>query len=776
MNQFTSTLTAALLLSVSNLPIIHAQAILLDWDHDWSFLNPTRGALPRISEGAAPHPVGTTPWFASASEFDADYTGPSFATSSPGFQAGSANAPLGFGTIDYLSSPLPSPGEFSSMGTLLIAPPGGSRYTSYFRTTFTVPDDGNAYTNPVIRFIMDDGGFVYLDGELILTVNMSAGVGDNYLATTVNSLSTETHLREALLNLPVGSLTGGNQESSLPGNAIVEKQLEALAPGEHTIAVSLHSSSNTSSDSVLALQLQGGEPRCSLAATISSFAQNDGGTPGNPVDDTIDFTINVTATGDFGSGWKVMAPDSATHEAGGTYGADIEIRGVPSGEFSSGFLNLNIEDADDPLCNTVVTVSPPRIIATDLRNGTSLPVTTSPGSITTGWTINGLERTMTMNDADGGPWLIVSEVIDLSSSREVLFSGLLQVDDSSSGTEDNDSFLATLIIDGDTTNPLNLISPHDTIDPDGVLSGGELAPGQGSFTLELNQLIPGSANSVQLVLEALNNSGSESFTVRNLILADVENTAPRTPLDVTRENGQLTFTWPSTPGLVYNLRSESENFASDPSKWPVYDDNGDIPATPPQNSITIPLPGDPTRLFVVESLLPPPESAYSDNFENGVGLWETGSDGEEGTAWELGIPVSGPFRSFSPENCFATNLGGNYTANTNIWLRSPPIDLTGAKEATLQFAHYYDIEAPESAAPFTVYDFGKLSILDASDNSELAILIPALADFIDDWEEVSYSLPPEVLDRSIRIEFRLISDDIAFLPGWYVDDVKITVP
>ncbi|MEC9054483.1 MAG: hypothetical protein VX633_04210, partial [Verrucomicrobiota bacterium] len=87
-----------------------------------------------------------------------------------------------------------------------------------------------------------------------------------------------------------------------------------------------------------------------------------------------------------------------------------------------------------------------------------------------------------------------------------------------------------------------------------------------------------------------------------------------------------------------------------------------------------------------------------------------------------------------------------------------------------------DIEAPESAAPFTVYDFGKLSILDASDNSELAILIPALADFIDDWEEVSYSLPLDVLDRSIRIEFRLVSDDIAFLPGWYVDDVKITVP
>ncbi len=775
MNFLAPTLAATLTLIVSSSPTLQAQAVLLDWDQSCNFLNPTQGALPRTSGGIAPHPVGTTPWSAPSADFDATYTGPSFSVSSPGFEAGSGNGPLGYGTMNYIGNPIPAPAEFDSLGTFLITPPSGSRYTAYFRTTFTVPDDGNEYTNPVIRYIMDDGGFIYLDGELVLAVNMP-GISETYLTTASNTTETETQIREAQLNLPPGSLTGSNEETFIAGNTTVQKQVPALLPGEHTIAVSLHNANNTSSDLLLALQLQAGEPRCTQTATVSNLAQNDGGTPNNPVDDTIDFTVNVTVTGEFGAGWKVMAPGSAAHEAGGAYDTDVVITGIPIGEFTSGSLNLLIEDADDPLCNSVMTVTPPQTIAHDLRTGTPAPVTTFPGSDTTGWVINGIERTMTMNSPGGGPWQLTSEVIDLSSSREVLFTGVLQVDDSSSGTEDSDTFLATLIIDGEIENPVNLITAYDTIAPDGILSGGELAPGPGSFTIELNHLIPRTANSVQLVIEAFNNSGSEFFTVRDLVFSGSGGTAPGIPLEVDRVGDNLVFKWPSGTGLLYNLRSVAENFSEDPFGWPVFGDNSSIVATPPENTLTVPLPPDPTRLFVIESFPAPPVSTYFDDFENGVGQWETGSDGEEGTAWELGVPASGPFESFSPENCFATNLGGNYTANANVWLRSPPIDLTGAEGATLRFAHYYDIEAPELVAPFTVYDFGQLSILDATDDSELALLVPALADFITDWEEISFALPADTLDKVIRIEFRLISDDIAFLPGWYVDDVQVTVP
>lgn len=776
MNYFSSILATALVLVISNPTHLQAQAVLLDWDQNWVFLNPTRGALPRNSEGVGPHPVGTTPWSAPKADFDATYTGPSFSVSSPGFEAGPGNGPFGYGTIDYLGNPIPAPGEFDSLTTLHITPPSGVRYTSYFRTTFTVPDDGNEYSNPVIRYIMDDGGFIYLDGELVLAVNMPAGSSDTYLAVASNTANTETHLREAPLNLAPGTLTGGNEESSLTGNTTVEKQVLSLLPGEHTIAVSLHSYKNDSSDLFLALQVQAGEPKCVMTVTVSDVVVNDGGTPSNPVDDTIDFTVNVTATGEFGEAWKIMAPGSATHEAGGAYDTDVEISRIPIGEFASGSLNLTIEDADDPLCYTVATVGAPQIIASDLRTGTAVSVKTFPGSDTTGWVINGLERTITMNNPGGGPWQLTSEVLNLSSSRDVLFSGVLQIDDSSSGTEDVDTFLATLIIDGDIDNPVNLITPHDTVLPDGILSGAELAPAPGSFTLELNHLIPRSARSVQLVIEALNNSASEVFTVRDLVFSQPGGNAPRTPLLVERVGDNLVFTWPSGTGSLYNLRSVAENFSQDPFEWPVFAGHASIVATPPENTLTVPLPPDPTRLFVIESFPAPPVSIYFDDFENGEGQWEAGSDGAEGTVWELGDPTSGPFGSFSPASCFATNLGGNYSADANVWLRSPAIDLTGAQGATLRFAHYYDIEAPESVAPFTVYDFGQLSILDAADDSELALLVPGLADFINDWEEISFTLPPNALDKVIRIEFRLISDDVAFLPGWYVDDVEVTIP
>ena len=292
--------------------------------------------------------MGTTPWSAPRADFDATYTGPSFSASSPGFEAGPGNGPFGYGTIDYLGNPIPAPGEFDSLTTLHITPPSGFRYTSYFRTTFTVPDDENEYTNPVIRYIMDDGGFIYLDGELVLAVNMPAGSSDTYLAVA------------------------SNEESSLTGNTTVEKQVLSLLPGEHTIAVSLHSYKNDSSDLFLALQVQAGEPKCVMTVTVSDVVLNDGGTPSNLVDDTIDFTISVTATGEFGEAWKILAPGSATHEAGGAYDTDVEISRIPIGEFASGSLNLTIEDADDPLCYTVTTVSAPQIIATDLRTGTAV--------------------------------------------------------------------------------------------------------------------------------------------------------------------------------------------------------------------------------------------------------------------------------------------------------------------------------------------------------------------------------------------------------------------
>ena len=41
---------------------------------------------------------------------------------------------------------------------------------------------------------------------------------------------------------------------------------------------------------------------------------------------------------------------------------------------------------------------------------------------------------------------------------------------------------------------------------------------------------------------------------------------------------------------------------------------------------------------------------------------------------------------------------------------------------------------------------------------------------------IGTDIPAEALDRTIRIEFRLTTDDVAVFAGWYIDDFEVTVP
>ncbi len=67
-------------------------------------------------------------------------------------------------------------------------------------------------------------------------------------------------------------------------------------------------------------------------------------------------------------------------------------------------------------------------------------------------------------------------------------------------------------------------------------------------------------------------------------------------------------------------------------------------------------------------------------------------------------------------------------------------------------------------------------VLDAADNSELAVLIDGVDGGSADWEEVSRPLPAAALGTTIILEFRFTSDEISNFAGWYLDDVEVTVP
>ncbi|MDE0595208.1 MAG: hypothetical protein OSB65_08180 [Roseibacillus sp.] len=243
---------------------------------------------------------------------------------------------------------------------------------------------------------------------------------------------------------------------------------------------------------------------------------------------------------------------------------------------------------------------------------------------------------------------------------------------------------------------------------------------------------------------------------------------------VTREPGDmLKLTWESQAGKRYKVRSETDASATLPVNWPIWNGNTEIMATPPENTLLFPVPADPLRLFVIEQFNPPPVTAFSDDFENGQGGWTTGADPDDAgnTLWGLGAPVTaGPLAANSLTNCFGTNIDDNYEIDARIWLRSPPIDLTAATGGTLRFFHFADFEGD----PF---DWGTVNILDAADDSILAIVQDVVpSQQAPDWEEFRRSLPPEALGKTVKLEFRFHSDEIQNLAGWYIDDVEVTVP
>lgn len=241
-------------------------------------------------------------------------------------------------------------------------------------------------------------------------------------------------------------------------------------------------------------------------------------------------------------------------------------------------------------------------------------------------------------------------------------------------------------------------------------------------------------------------------------------------IDIQVSGSDLIITWESQGGRLYNLRSET-GLTTEPITWSIVGTNENIEATPPENSLTIPRPADPTRFYVIEEFPAPPEVIFTDDLESGQGSWTvgTGPDHAPGTMWELGSPSgAGPATANSPDNAFGTNIGSEYAFDANVWLRSPPIDLSAAADATLRYFEWRDIE--------TMFDSGRLVVLDAADDSEIAEIDDTIEGVSNGWEEVSRSIPAAALGKTIKIEWRFFSDDFSNFAGWYLDDISVTVP
>lgn len=265
-----------------------------------------------------------------------------------------------------------------------------------------------------------------------------------------------------------------------------------------------------------------------------------------------------------------------------------------------------------------------------------------------------------------------------------------------------------------------------------------------------------------------------ALTMEQIQEASTGSGAPKLPMGVKNSGDDLVFTWESKFGKLYTLRSELDPSASDPIDWPIFAAHVDLVATPPQNTLTIPRPAESSRFFVIEEHNAPPVPVFTDDFEAGPGGWTTNvSAGDGSTAWMHGsIPAValGPGAANSGSAAFGTNLAGAYTADHTVVLVSPVIDLTGAGDATLRYFEFKDIEP--------VFDAGSVSVLDAADDSVIAVIASGIEGLSLAWTEEAHPIPAAALDKMIKIEFRLVTDDFDAegYGGWYLDDVQVTIP
>jgi len=98
-----------------------------------------------------------------------------------------------------------------------------------------------------------------------------------------------------------------------------------------------------------------------LAPVVSNVIRHDNGTPRDPVDDTVDFTLTVQGTGGVNpAGWTVVAPGAFAGQTG-SYGVPRSFTGIPIADFSPGqhTLDVIVEDTGNPGATAATVVTAP---------------------------------------------------------------------------------------------------------------------------------------------------------------------------------------------------------------------------------------------------------------------------------------------------------------------------------------------------------------------------------------------------------------------------------
>lgn len=185
----------------------------------------------------------------------------------------------------------------------------------------------------------------------------------------------------------------------------------------------------------------------------------------------------------------------------------------------------------------------------------------------------------------------------------------------------------------------------------------------------------------------------------------------------------------------------------------------------------------------------PMNGYYFWHFEDAAHFTPTGPTDD----WQWGTPTDpdGPASAHSGEYCWGTNLAGDYSANSQSRLETPPLDFTsgGGTKLELKFWHWYDTEG--------YFDGGNVklilpdtTILLFPDTTQAGIEYypedahstgnawipgePGYSGHVQGfWEEAIFDLTPWTNQSNVVIAWDFGSDGSVIYPGWFIDDVVI---
>ena len=157
---------------------------------------------------------------------------------------------------------------------------------------------------------------------------------------------------------------------------------------------------------------------------------------------------------------------------------------------------------------------------------------------------------------------------------------------------------------------------------------------------------------------------------------------------------------------------------------------------------------------------------WSEDFEAGDGGFTVSG---ATTTWEWGAPTSGPGAAHSGVNVWATDLDGDYLNNENGYITSPVIDLSSYAGAAF-ILEWYQWAVTESS-----YDEIRVEASNNGGASWNLVYGPLSGSISPAWSKVQVVLSSSYAVPGFEVRFHFTSDSISVRPGWYIDDIGISV-